>query len=209
MSNYHKPVLLHESLEGLAIQRDGIYVDVTFGGGGHSSAILEQLGEKGKLIAFDQDEDATANAINDPRFILIRQNFRFLKNFLRLHNAIPVDGILADLGISSHQIDEPQRGFSTRFDGPLDMRMNRSATFSAEELINSYDERQLRNMFREYGDVENANRLAQVIVQAREENGIRSIGELKEAIAPCTPKGKEFQYLAKVFQAMRIEINGE
>ena len=209
MSIYHKPVLLHESLEGLAIRRDGTYVDVTFGGGGHSSAILEQLGEKGKLIAFDQDEDAIANAINDPRFILIRQNFRFLKNFLRLHNAIPVDGILADLGISSHQIDEPQRGFSTRFDGPLDMRMNRSATFSAEELINSYDEKQLRTMFREYGDVENANRLAHVIVQAREENSIRSIAELKEAIAPCTPKGKEFQYLAKVFQALRIEINGE
>jgi 16S rRNA (cytosine1402-N4)-methyltransferase len=209
MSNYHKPVLLHESLEGLAIIPNGTYIDVTFGGGGHSSAILEQLGEKGKLFAFDQDEDAVANAINDPRFILIRQNFRFLKNFLRLHNAIPVDGILADLGISSHQIDEPQRGFSTRFDGPLDMRMNRSATFSAEELINTYDERQLRNMFREYGDVENANRLAHVIIEAREENSIRSIAELKEAISSCTPKGKEFQYLAKVFQALRIEINGE
>lgn len=169
MSTYHKPVLLHESLEGLAIRPDGTYVDVTFGGGGHSRALLEQLGEKGRLIAFDQDEDAEANKIADPRFTLIRQNFRFLKNFLRLHNAIPVDGILADLGISSHQIDEPQRGFSTRFDGPLDMRMNRSAALSAEEVINTYDERQLRNMFREYGDVENAGRLANVIIAAREE----------------------------------------
>ncbi len=209
MSTYHKPVLLHESLEGLAIRPDGTYVDVTFGGGGHSRALLEQLGEKGRLIAFDQDEDAEANKIADPRFTLIRQNFRFLKNFLRLHNAIPVDGILADLGISSHQIDEPQRGFSTRFDGPLDMRMNRSAALSAEEVINTYDERQLRNMFREYGDVENAGRLANVIIAAREEISIRSIAELKEAISPCVPKGKEFQYLAKVFQALRIEINGE
>jgi len=209
MSNYHRPVLLHESLEGLAINPNGTYVDVTFGGGGHSRAILEQLGEKGKLIAFDQDEDAEANIISDPRFILIRQNFRFLKNFLRLHNAIPVDGILADLGISSHQIDEPQRGFSTRFDGPLDMRMNRSATTSAEEVINTYDEHQLRKMFREFGDVDNASRLANIIVTGREEHSIRSIAELKELIAPCTPKGKEFQYLAKVFQALRIEINNE
>lgn len=209
MSTYHKPVLLHESLEGLSIRPDGTYVDVTFGGGGHSRAILDQLGEKGKLIAFDQDEDAVANAINDPRFVLVRQNFRFLKNFLRLHNAIPVDGILADLGISSHQIDQAERGFSTRFDGPLDMRMNRSATMDAEEVLNTYDERQLRNMFREFGDVENAGKLAMAIVAAREEVSIRSIAELKTAIASCVPRGKEFQYLAKVFQALRIEINGE
>ncbi|HET6992772.1 MAG TPA: 16S rRNA (cytosine(1402)-N(4))-methyltransferase RsmH [Bacteroidia bacterium] len=209
MSIYHKPVLLHESLEGLTIRPDGTYVDVTFGGGGHSRAILAQLGEKGKLIAFDQDEDAVANAINDPRFILVKQNFRFLKNFLRLHNAIPVDGILADLGISSHQIDQAERGFSTRFDGPLDMRMNRSAAMDAEKVLNTYDERQLRNMFREFGDVENAAKLARTILSAREEVAIRSIAELKEAIAPCVPKGKEFQYLAKVFQALRIEINGE
>ncbi len=209
MSTYHNPVLLNESLEGLAIQSDGTYVDVTFGGGGHSRAMLAQLGEKGKLIAFDQDEDAVVNAIDDPRFILVRQNFRFLKNFLRLHNAIPVDGILADLGISSHQIDEPERGFSTRFDGPLDMRMNRSATTDAEEVLNTYDERQLRNMFREFGDVENAAKLANIIVSARENVSMRSIAELKEIIAPCTPRGKEFQYLAKVFQALRIEINGE
>lgn len=163
MSNYHNPVLLHESLEALAIRPDGTYVDVTFGGGGHSRAILAQLGEKGKLIAFDQDEDAGANIINDPRFILVKQNFRFLKNLLRLHSAIPVDGILADLGISSHQIDQAERGFSTRFDGPLDMRMNRSATMDAEEVLNNYDERQLRNMFREFGDVENAAKLSKTI----------------------------------------------
>lgn len=209
MSNYHNPVLLHESLEALAIRPDGTYVDVTFGGGGHSRAILAQLGEKGKLIAFDQDEDAGANIINDPRFILVKQNFRFLKNLLRLHSAIPVDGILADLGISSHQIDQGERGFSTRFDGPLDMRMNRSATMDAEEVLNNYDERQLRNMFREFGDVENAAKLSKTIFAAREEVSIRSIAELKAVISSCMPKGKEFQYLAKVFQALRIEINGE
>jgi 16S rRNA (cytosine1402-N4)-methyltransferase len=209
MSNYHNPVLLHESLEALAIRPDGTYVDVTFGGGGHSRAILAQLSEKGKLIAFDQDEDAGANIINDPRFILVKQNFRFLKNLLRLHSAIPVDGILADLGISSHQIDQAERGFSTRFDGPLDMRMNRSATMDAEEVLNNYDERQLRNMFREFGDVENAAKLSKTIFAAREEVSIRSIAELKAVISSCMPKGKEFQYLAKVFQALRIEINGE
>ena len=209
MSNYHNPVLLHESLEALAIRPDGTYVDVTFGGGGHSRAILAQLGEKGKLIAFDQDEDAGANIINDPRFILVKQNFRFLKNLLRLHSAIPVDGILADLGISSHQIDQAERGFSTRFDGPLDMRMNRSATMDAEDVLNNYDERQLRNMFREFGDVENAAKLSKTIFAAREEVSIRSIAELKAVISSCMPKGKEFQYLAKVFQALRIEINGE
>jgi 16S rRNA (cytosine1402-N4)-methyltransferase len=209
MSNYHNPVLLHEGLEALAIRPDGTYVDVTFGGGGHSRAILAQLSEKGKLIAFDQDEDAGANIINDPRFILVKQNFRFLKNLLRLHSAIPVDGILADLGISSHQIDQAERGFSTRFDGPLDMRMNRSATMDAEEVLNNYDERQLRNMFREFGDVENAAKLSKTIFAAREDVSIRSIAELKAVISSCMPKGKEFQYLAKVFQALRIEINGE
>ena len=209
MSNYHNPVLLHESLEALAIRPDGTYVDVTFGGGGHSRAILAQLGEKGKLIAFDQDEDAGANIIHDPRFILVKQNFRFLKNLLRLHSAIPVDGIIADLGISSHQIDQAERGFSTRFDGPLDMRMNRSATMDAEEVLNNYDERQLRNMFREFGDVENAAKLSKTIFAAREKVSIRSIAELKAVISSCMPKGKEFQYLAKVFQTLRIEINGE
>lgn len=206
---YHRPVLLHECLEGLTIRHDGTYVDVTFGGGGHSRAILEKLGEKGRLIAFDQDEDAVANAIDDPRFILVRQNFSFLKNFLRLHGAIPVDGILADLGISSHQIDEPERGFSTRFDGPLDMRMNKSAGTTAAEFLNTADEYKLRKTFSEYGDVENAPKLARVILSARELQPIETIEELKTAIQFCMPRGKEFQYLAKVFQAVRIEINGE
>lgn len=209
MSIYHSPVLLHESLEALAIRPGGTYVDVTFGGGGHSKAILAQLGETGRLIAFDQDEDAVANSIDDPRFTLVRQNFRFLKNFLRLHNAIPVDGILADLGISSHQIDEPERGFSTRFDGPLDMRMNRSTGMTASDVLNGYEDDKLKKIFSAYGEVENSGRLAKTIVAARQEAPIETIGELKTAIATCMPRGKEFQYLAKVFQALRIEINGE
>lgn len=209
MSTYHKPVLLHESLEGLAVRPDGTYVDVTFGGGGHSRLLLSMLGENGRLIAFDQDEDAVANVIDDPRFTLVRQNFRFLKNFLRANNAIPVDGILADLGISSHQIDEPERGFSTRFDGPLDMRMNRSAGMTAADVVNNYEEAQLKKIFSLYGEVDNAGRLVKAIAAARAEAPIETIAELKVAIASCMPKGKEFQYLAKVFQALRIEINGE
>lgn len=193
----------------MSIRHDGIYVDVTFGGGGHSKAILERLGEKGRLIAFDQDEDAFANAIDDPRFVLVRQNFRYLKNFLRLHQAIPVHGILADLGISSHQIDEPSRGFSTRFDGPLDMRMNRSVKTTAADLLNEADELSLRKIFSVYGEVENAGRLARTVVSARSEKTIGTVEELKAAIQSCMPKGKEFQYLAKVFQSLRIELNGE
>jgi 16S rRNA (cytosine1402-N4)-methyltransferase len=209
MSTYHKPVLLHESVEGLSIRPDGIYVDVTFGGGGHSREILGALGETGKLIAFDQDPDAEANVPDDARFTLVKQNFRFLKNFLHLHDAHEVDGILADLGISSHQIDEPARGFSTRFNGPLDMRMNPLAGMTAADVLNNYEERKLRIIFSMYGEVENAGRLAKTIVAAREEKQVETIAELKEAIAGCMPRGKEFQYLAKVFQALRIEINGE
>jgi 16S rRNA (cytosine1402-N4)-methyltransferase len=209
MSTYHRPVLLHESLEGLNLRPDGTYVDVTFGGGGHSKALLAMLGEKGRLIAFDQDADAVANAIDDPRFTLVKQNFRFLKNFLRLHKAIPVDGILADLGISSHQIDEPGRGFSTRFDGPLDMRMNQDAGMTAADVLNRYEEAKLKKLFSEYGEVENAGRLSKAIAAYRSEQEIETIAELKVAIAECLPRGKEFQYLAKVFQALRIEINGE
>jgi 16S rRNA (cytosine1402-N4)-methyltransferase len=209
MSTYHRAVLLHESLDALAIRPGGIYVDATFGGGGHSWAILGRLGENGRLLAFDQDEDAVANSIDDPRFTLVRQNFRFLKNFLRLHQAIPVDGILADLGVSSHQIDEPARGFSTRFDGPLDMRMNRSAGMTASDLLNGYEEGKLKQIFSAYGEVENSGRLAKTIIAARQEGSIDTIQQLKSAIANCMPKGKEFQYLAKVFQALRIEVNGE
>jgi 16S rRNA (cytosine1402-N4)-methyltransferase len=209
MSIYHSPVLLHESIDALRIRPDGTYVDVTFGGGGHSRLILQQLNENGRLIAFDQDADAVVNAIDDARFTLVKQNFRFLKNFLRLHQVIPVDGILADLGISSHQIDEPERGFSTRFEGPLDMRMNQSVGMTAADLVNESDEPTLRKIFSTYGEVDNAGRLAKMIVQARNDSPILTVSRLKEVMEPCTPKGKEFQYQAKVFQALRIEINGE
>ncbi|GAB4141242.1 MAG: 16S rRNA (cytosine(1402)-N(4))-methyltransferase RsmH [Bacteroidia bacterium] len=209
MSTYHKPVLLNECLEGLSIRPEGTYVDVTFGGGGHTRAILERLNEKGRVIAFDQDKDAVANVIDDPRFTLVQQNFRYLSNFLKLHKAIPVDGILADLGISSHQIDVPERGFSTRFEGPLDMRMNQSSGKTAADVINSYDERDLKRLFAEYGEVDNAGRLVRLIAEARVNMRIATVSDLKNIIQPCMPRGKEFQYLAKVFQALRIEINGE
>ncbi|MGL4599104.1 MAG: 16S rRNA (cytosine(1402)-N(4))-methyltransferase RsmH [Bacteroidia bacterium] len=209
MSNYHKPVLLNHCLEGLAIRPDGIYIDVTFGGGGHSRAILEQLGDKGKLIGFDQDEDAIANAPDDARFTLAKQNFRFLKNVLRLYGIRSVDGILADLGVSSHQFDTPERGFSTRFDGPLDMRMSRGIKRTAADVLNVCDEYELRRMFSLYGEVDNAPRLARQILTAREEHPLYTIADLKTAIAPCVRRGKEHQYLAQVFQALRIEVNGE
>ncbi|MGL5892437.1 MAG: 16S rRNA (cytosine(1402)-N(4))-methyltransferase RsmH, partial [Bacteroidia bacterium] len=157
MSSYHKPVLFHESLEALAIQPNGIYVDVTFGGGGHSRGILQQLGENGKLLAFDQDADAEANAIDDPRFMLVKQNFKYLKNFLRLHGIPAIDGLLADLGVSSHQFDVAERGFSTRFDGPLDMRMSRQQPVTAADVLAVSEEFQLRSIFRQYGEVENAH----------------------------------------------------
>lgn len=208
MSSYHRPVLLKDAIEGLNIRRDGIYVDVTFGGGGHSRAILEQLGENGKLIAFDQDEDAQRNVITDPRFTLVRQNFRYLKNNLRLLRAWPVDGILADLGVSSHQFDTADRGFSIRFDGPLDMRMDRRTPLTAADVINNYEEGRLKKMFSLYGEVENAGRLARTLAEARS-TPIKTIEALKEAIESCIPKRKESQYLAQVFQALRIEVNGE
>ncbi|HLG03538.1 MAG TPA: 16S rRNA (cytosine(1402)-N(4))-methyltransferase RsmH [Bacteroidia bacterium] len=209
MQTYHRPVLLHESLEGLNLRPAGIYVDVTFGGGGHAREILARLNEQGRLIAFDQDPDAATNRMNDPRFTLVRENFRHLEKNLHTQNAIPVDGILADLGISSHQIDEPGRGFSTRFEGPLDMRMDPTSEMTAADVLNTYDEKKLRNMFSQYGEVKNAGRLAKTIVAARTAQPLTTIGELKEAIAGCMPRGKEFQYLAKVFQALRIEINAE
>ncbi|TND09216.1 MAG: S-adenosyl-methyltransferase MraW [Bacteroidetes bacterium] len=196
-------------MEGLSIRHDGIYVDVTFGGGGHSRAILERLGENGKLFGFDQDEAAVANAIADSRFTLVKQNFRYLKNFLKLYNAVPVDGILADLGVSSHQFDTAGRGFSTRFEGPLDMRMNSRSGATAADVLNSYEEGKLKRMFGEFGEVENAGRLARTIVQARAEKPLQTIAELKQAIEPCVRKGKENQYYAQVFQALRIEVNGE
>lgn len=209
MSNYHKPVLLNQCLEGLAIRPDGVYIDVTFGGGGHSRSILEQLAANGRLIGFDQDEDAVANVPDDNRFTLAKQNFRFLKNVLRLYGLKQVDGILADLGVSSHQFDTPERGFSTRFDGPLDMRMSRGVKKTAAQVLNTYEEYDLRRMFSLYGEVDNAPRLARQILAARDQQELETIADLKAAIASCVRKGKEHQYLAQVFQALRIEVNGE
>jgi 16S rRNA (cytosine1402-N4)-methyltransferase len=209
MTEYHKPVLLNECLEGLLLDPAGIYVDATFGGGGHSAEIIKKLGERGRLIAFDQDEDAVANAIQNPRFTLVRQNFRYLKNFLKLHKAIPVDGILADLGVSSHQFDIPERGFSTRFDADLDMRMDQQGDKTAASVLNESTEKELKEIFGFYGEVQNAGRLARVICEAREISPIHTVDEFKKAIAYCIPRGKENQYLAQVFQALRIEVNDE
>jgi len=201
--------MLAECIEGLAIKPEGTYVDVTFGGGGHSREILKHLGEDGRLVAFDQDVDAQANAIDDERFELIDQNFRYLKNFCRLHGVIPADGILADLGVSSHQFDKAERGFSTRFDAELDMRMDQSAKLTAKEVINTYAEADLHRIFGMYGEIQNAKSLARVIATARLNQSINTIADLKSAIAGLIPRGKENKYLAQVFQALRIEVNQE
>jgi 16S rRNA (cytosine1402-N4)-methyltransferase len=205
---YHSSVLLRESIEALAIRPDGVYVDVTFGGGGHSLAILQQL-TSGRLIAFDQDEDASRNQIDDPRFTLVNNNFIYLRNFLRLHKAIPVDGILADLGVSGHQFDEPSRGFSTRFDGLLDMRMDRRKTLTASNIINTYPAEELSRILYKYGEVDNAPRLAALIVEARNQGPVETTTALRNLANRCAPKGKEFQFQAKVFQALRMEVNQE
>jgi 16S rRNA (cytosine1402-N4)-methyltransferase len=187
-----------------------VYVDVTFGGGGHSKAILEKLGANGKLFAFDQDKDAEKNVPADKRITFIPQNFMYMKNFLRMHEATQVDGILADLGVSSHQFDEAGRGFSIRFDANLDMRMNQQSELTAAKVLNEYEENDLRKIFREYGEVDNAGRLVKLIIEARALFPIKDTERFKEVIAPCTPKyNKEHQYLAKVFQALRIEVNNE
>lgn len=209
MSNYHTPVMLKECIEGLNIRPDGTYVDVTFGGGGHSREIMKHLGEGGRLLAFDQDADAQQNAIADDRFEFIDQNFRYLKNFCRLHNAIPVDGILADLGVSSYQFDQAERGFSIRFDAELDMRMNQSSGLSAKEVVNTYEEADLHRIFGIYGEIKNAKSLARTIVTARLNAPINTVADLKNAINGLIPKGKENKYLAQVFQALRIEVNQE
>ncbi|WP_256009881.1 16S rRNA (cytosine(1402)-N(4))-methyltransferase RsmH [Desertivirga xinjiangensis] len=209
MTKYHVPVMLRECIEALDIKKDGIYVDVTFGGGGHSKEILKHLGENGRLVAFDQDVDAQVNVPDDDRLTFVDQNFRFLKNYCRLYGALPVDGILADLGVSSHQFDQPERGFSTRFDADLDMRMDQSGTLTAKEIINSYQEDDLHRIFGMYGEIQNAKSLARVIVTARLNGAINTIAELKAAIGRLIPKGKENKYLAQVFQALRIEVNQE
>lgn len=209
MSNYHVPVMLQECIEGLNIKPNGTYVDVTFGGGGHSREIMKHLGEGGRLLAFDQDADAQRNRIDDERFEFIDQNFRFLKNFVRLHDAMPVDGILADLGVSSHQFDEADRGFSIRFDAELDMRMNQSSDLSAKEVVNTYSEADLHRIFGVYGEIKNAKSLAKTIATARLNGPLNTIADLKNAISGLIPRGKENKYLAQVFQALRIEVNQE
>lgn len=201
--------MLQECIDGLNIQTGGTYVDVTFGGGGHSREILKHVGPDGKLVAFDQDVDAQANVIDDPRFEFVDQNFRYLKNFCRLHGAIPADGILADLGVSSHQFDKAERGFSTRFDAELDMRMDQSAKQSAKDVVNDYTEAELHRILGMYGEIQNAKTLARTIVTARLNNPINTIADLKGAIAQLIPRGKENKYLAQVFQALRIEVNQE
>ncbi len=205
---FHRSVLLEESIKALVIRPDGIYVDATYGGGGHSMAILKEL-KRGKLFAFDQDEDALKNKIDDDRLILIHNNFRYLRNFLKLYKVIPVDGILADLGISSYQIDQPERGFSTRFEGKLDMRMNRDKKISAKEIVNHYPEEKLSALFREFGDLRNSTKIARLILTARKEHSVDTTMELKALLMPAAERGKENKFFAQVFQALRIEVNQE
>jgi 16S rRNA (cytosine1402-N4)-methyltransferase len=205
---YHNPVLLKECIDGLNINPEGIYVDVTFGGGGHSREILKHL-TTGKLYAFDQDDDAVKNKIDDPRFVMIKQNFRYLKNFLKLYNALPIDGLLADLGVSSHQFDEAERGFSIRFDAKLDMRMDQNGKVTAADVLNTYSEEDLKRIFRIYGEVDNAGYLASIIFHSRKTKAIETVNDLKVTITKCVKRGKENQYYAQVFQALRIEVNKE
>ncbi len=208
-AEYHIPVLLKESVDGLDIQPDGVYLDLTFGGGGHSREILRRLGTDGCLLGFDQDEDALANVPEDDRFIFVNHNFRYLRNFMRYYGYEQVDGILADLGVSSHEFDEADRGFSFRFDAELDMRMNRRTDLTAAMVLNTYEEERLALLFRNYGEVENARRLAALIAGARKKQAIRTSEEFYRIVQPCIPKLKEKKYLAKIYQALRIEVNEE
>nr|MBI1228687.1 16S rRNA (cytosine(1402)-N(4))-methyltransferase RsmH [Cytophagales bacterium] len=205
---YHIPVMLQPCIEGLAIDPNGVYLDLTFGGGGHSREILNRL-DKGHLYGFDQDEDAMANAPEDPRFTFIHANFRDIKRFLRLYGVDKVDGILADLGISSHQIDEPSRGFSTRFEGELDMRMNQSGNLTAADILNTYDESELHRILGQYGEIKNAKTLARAIISERIQAPIASIDSFKRLLDKFAPRAKEFKYYAQVFQALRITVNDE
>ncbi len=216
-SDYHAPVLLQACIEGLNIDPEGVYVDVTFGGGGHSRAILEKLGPKGHLIAFDRDRDAWANAAlikegipeGGPQFTLVRSDFRWMKNHLRYLEVLPVDGLLADLGVSSHQFDTGERGFSFRFEGPLDMRMDHRAERTAAQLIAELDQQALTDILRKYGEVDGAHRVAREIVNANASRRIKTTQDLVEALKPVTPRGKESSFLAQVFQALRIAVNDE
>ena len=206
---YHVPVLLNESVDGMNICPNGTYVDVTFGGGGHSREILSRLEKDGRLLGFDQDEDAERNIVDDPRFIFVRSNFRYLHNFLRYHDIEKVDAILADLGVSSHHFDDSERGFSFRFDGALDMRMNKRAGLTAADVVNTYAEERLADIFYLYGELKNSRKLASVIVKARANGQIKTIGEFLEIIKPLFGREREKKELAKVFQALRIEVNQE
>lgn len=209
MQQYHNPVLLKETVDGLNIIENGTYVDVTFGGGGHSKEILKRLGKDGRLIAFDQDQDALLNRIDDSRFTLINENFRYVKRFLKFHGVMSIDGILADFGVSSHQFDIPERGFSTRFESNLDMRMNQQEQLSAFHVINEYDEEQLRQVFWQYGELRNAPALARTIVAERKENQIITSEQLKSVLKKYLPPRKENKILAQIYQAIRIEVNQE
>ena len=209
MYEYHHPVLLKESVDALVSSPDGIYADATFGGGGHSREILSRLSEKGRLIAFDRDEDALKGAFDDPRFKLIHNNFRFIHNYSLLETESGFDGVLADLGVSSHQFDTAERGFSFRYDAPLDMRMNTQAQLTAQDVVNEYPVEELAKIFRIYGEVENAYKLASLIVSKRALSPISTTGDLDKAIESVTPKFAQHKYLAKVYQALRIEVNQE
>lgn len=210
MSEYHVPVMLHECIEGLRINPDGVYVDVTFGGGGHSKTILQQLSNKGKLVAFDQDEDAKKNIPQDKRLVFIDQNFEFIANHLRYQNLIPVDGLLADLGVSSHQFDTDERGFSFRFDNAtLDMRMNKDSQLSASYILNHYTEEKLADVFYQYGELTNARKLAKAICQKRASTSFATVNDLKQTLESFAPKFKDYKFWAQVFQALRIEVNQE
>ena len=209
LMDYHRPVLLEQAVGGLDVKKNGIYVDVTFGGGGHSRGILKNLGPDGKLIAFDQDKDALLNTIEDSRFLLINENFKYMKRFLKFHGISSVDGILADFGVSSHQFDAPERGFSIRFDAPLDMRMNQCSKRSAQTIVNQYDEISLRRLFKEYGELRNAAQLARSIVEFRSEKPIETTFQLKKLLSRYLPKAKHNKAMAQIFQAIRIEVNNE
>jgi 16S rRNA (cytosine1402-N4)-methyltransferase len=207
--NYHNPVLLQESIDALSIKEDGVYVDVTFGGGGHSREILKRLGVNGKLFGFDQDPDALGNVIDDERFVLIPENFRYISRFLRFHGVRKVDGVLADLGVSSHQFDEAERGFSTRFDGDLDMRMNQKSKVSAKEIVNKYSEEKLAEILFLYGELRNSRNIAKTIVEKRAEEKIDTSFQLRKVLQKYLPKAKEHKIIAQIFQAIRIEVNEE